>query len=382
MKRVLETAAKVFDIAAAVFIAGVVIYLGYEHYYAEVDSVLLIFSLVLGGLLSSLICCAFHELGHIVFGLACSFRFNSLRIGPVKIYRGEGRLRCTVKDMPETVAGAAEMLPKNADKLYSRYLAVTLGGLVFSFLFLLAALLTLYFYDRIPFAAYAIVCTSLPCAFHLFFYNALPFSSDNLDTDGALLRGLIRKETPYLTAVNILAVEGYLYQGLTPSEIDRKLYFGLPQLPEDDFNFILLTNYRLMYYLDGRDIENAVRAVDRLESLMEYVPAYYVNDIAADILFGECALKGRADVARGMFPALEKYLRGEDTLQTRRILAAYELYVNGDKLASLRELNAAEEKAEHYWVSGVAKYEKKLLACIRDDITDTDSALKNSGGHM
>ena len=71
-----------------------------------------------------------------------------------------------------------------------------------------------------------------------------------------------------------------------------------------------------------------------------------------------------------MYPSLEKYLRIEDTLQSRRILAAYELYVNGDKLAALRELNAAEEKAEKCWVAGIAKYEKKLIACLRADIAD------------
>ena len=370
MKRALELAARIFDWAAVIVIAGIAIYLGYEHYYAQYNSALLIFSLVLGGLLSSLICCAFHELGHIVFGLFCGFRFNSLRLGPLKIYKDEGCLRCSMKDNPDTVAGATEMLPKNADGLYRKYLLVTAGGPIYSFLFLAGALTTLYFYAGVHFAVYAIVCTSLPCAFHLFFYNALPFSSDSLDTDGALLRGLIKKEPSYLTAVNILAIEGYLYQGFTPSEIDRELYFGLPQLPEDDFNFILLTSYRLMYYLDGNDAEKAAKACDRLEGVLEYVPAYYEKDIASEILFCESAVKGNKELAGQMYPALEKYLKTEDTLQSCRILAAYELYVNGDKLAALRRLNAAEEKAEKYWVRGVAKYEKKLIACLRADIME------------
>ena len=68
-----------------------------------------------------------------------------------------------------------------------------------------------------------------------------------------MLKGLIKKEPSYLTAVNILAIEAYLYQGFTPSEIDKQLYFGAPQLPEDDLNFILLTNYRLSYYIDAGD---------------------------------------------------------------------------------------------------------------------------------
>ena len=37
--------------------------------------------LVLGGIFSSFICKTFHELGHILFGLCCGFRFNSVRIG-------------------------------------------------------------------------------------------------------------------------------------------------------------------------------------------------------------------------------------------------------------------------------------------------------------
>ena len=373
MKKFLENLARVFDFIATIALAGVIIYLGYEHYYEQINSALLILSLVGGGLVASLVCCVFHELGHIVFGLACSFRFNSLRIGAFKIYRGEGRLRATFKDIPETVAGAAEMLPKNADGLYTKYLLLTAGGLIFSALFLIACVVCVYFYASLPFAAYAFACTGVPYAFHLFFYNALPFTSDDLDTDGALLRGLMKKETSYLTAVNILAVEGYLYQGYTPSEIDGKLYFGLPQLPEDDFNFILLTSYRLMYYIDGGDLEHAVMACDRLEGLLDYVPQYYLKDIASDILFCECALKGNEQTAREMFPALERHLRTENSLQSRRILAAYELYVNKDKLAALKELNAAEEKAEKYWISGIAKYEKKIISCLRADIAKEES---------
>ena len=114
-------------------------------------------------------------------------------------------------------------------------------------------------------------------------------------------------------------------------------------------------------------------ACDRLEGLLDYVPQYYLKDIASDILFCECALKCNEQTAREMFPALERHLRTENSLQSRRILAAYELYVNKDKLAALRELNAAEEKAEKYWISGIAKYEKKIISCLRADIAKEES---------
>ena len=69
-----------------------------------------------------------------------------------------------------------------------------------------------------------------------------------------------------------------------------------------------------------------------------------------------------------MYPSLKLYLKGENSLQSHRIAAAYELYANSDKMAALRELNAAEQKAENYYIKGIEKYERKLLACIRGDI--------------
>ena len=367
MNRIAEKICRIFDVVASFAIAGVVVWLGYKHYYESVDSVLLILCLIGGAIVSSAVCRLFHELGHIVIGLICGFRFNSMRVGCFYLYRDEGKLRIAARRLPESLAGATEMLPKNANNLHDKYLAVVCGGLAFSLLFLAGAELVLDFYKYMPFAVYALVCTSLPYAFHIFFYNVLPFNDDNLDTDGAMLKGLIKKEPSYLTAVNILAIEAYLYQGLTPAEIDKELYFGAPQLPEDDLNFILLTNYRLSYYIDAGDRESAAKACTRLENLLEYVPQYYRNDILADILFCKCR---RDDIegAKALYPQLKLYLKGEGTLSAHRISAAYELYVNGDKRASMRELNAAEEKAENYYIKGIGKYERKLLADIRDGI--------------
>ena len=367
MNRTLEKIARIFDVVASFAIAIVVVWLGYRHYYESVDSVLLVLCLLAGGLVSSAICRLFHELGHVLIGLLCGFRFNSMRIGILHIYRDEGKLRLAFGKMPDSLAGSTEMLPKNAEKLHEKFLAVVFGGLAFSLLFLAAAELVLDFYYAVPFAVYALVCTSLPYAFHIFFYNVLPFNDDNLDTDGAMLKGLLKKEPSYLTAVNILAIEAYLFQGYTPAEIDRQLYFGAPQLPEDDMNFILLTNYRLSYYIDREDRENAAKACRRLEDLLEYVPQYYKNDILADLLFCKCC-RGDTEGAKELYPQLRLYLKGEGTLSAHRISAAYELYVNKDKSAALRELNAAEQKAENYYIKGLGKFEHKLLSRIRDDI--------------
>ena len=368
MNRVLEQIIRAFDYAATFLLAGAVVWVGYINYYASYDSFLLILSLVLGGVLSSAVCAAFHELGHVLFGLLCGFRFNSMRIGFVSISRSEGKIRCTAKRLPGPLAGATQMLPTGRENLYEKFLVTVCGGPAFSLLFLAGCIVAMVFYRSLHFSVYTLICTAMPYAFHILFYNVLPFKDDNLDTDGAMIRGLIKREPSYLTAVNVLAIEGYMYQGATPSEIDKSLYFGLPQLPEDDLNFIILTNYRLMYFLDAGDVKEAIRASDRLESLLEYVPDLFGKEIGADILYVTCALKHDAEKARAMYPPLRQFLLGENTLRTHRISAAYELYVNGDKRKALFELNAAEQKTETCPILGEGKFERKLLGSIRENI--------------
>lgn len=370
MNPVFEKVLRFFGLIVAFALGGTVIYIGYLQYWSELGSALIIILLVLGGLVSGIVCNAFHEFGHLVFGWLCGFRFNSIRIGFLTIFRREGRIRLSFRELPSSIAGATEMLPKTSDRLYSRFLAVIWGGLIFSFLFLAGAAVSLILYRKLPFAAYMFLCTALPFAFYIFYYNVLPFNDDNMDTDGGMLRGLIKQETSYLTSVNVLAIEGYLYQGYTPSRISRELYFGLPQLPEDDLNFIILTDYRLHYYLDCGDIENAGKAGDRLESLLEYVPKFYKNEILTDILYCKSCLQRDKAAAEHYYEQTSMYLKGENSLRTRRILAAYMLYVKSDKMGALREVNEAERKAEEYDISGVAKYERKLIAGIRADIIE------------
>lgn len=108
------------------------------------------------------------------------------------------------------------MLPRNSEKLYPRFLWTVAGGLLFSFLAFAALFACFLFYRRLPFAVFALTCTGLPYAFHLFFYNLLPLDNDSLFTDGAIFWGLLHRDASYRTAVNILAVEGYLNEGLAP----------------------------------------------------------------------------------------------------------------------------------------------------------------------
>lgn len=368
MNRTLERFLRAFDILFTVVLAGTVVYLGYARFYRDYNALLAIVAMLLGGVVSGVAACVFHECGHLLFGALCRFRFNSLRIGFVRIYRKGKALRVSFGGGGDpSLAGETEMLPANGEHIYGKFLATVCGGLLFSLLFLAGAATSLALHARLPFAAFVFLCTAVPSAFHLFFYNVLPFN-DEPATDGALLYGLLRHDVSAMTAVNLLAIEGHLMQGFTPAEMDEKLYFGLPQLPEDDFHFILLTEYRMAYYLDGGDAASALKAARRLESLLDYVPAAARMPVRADILFARCAVGGDREGAQALYPAVRGYLHAEQSVTAKRIAAAYELYVNGDKAAATCELSAAERLANECGIAGLARYERKLIACIRADI--------------
>lgn len=347
------------------FLLGIaVVWLGFVRCWRSVDSALLIVLLFLCGAFSSIVCSAFHELGHLIFGALCGFRFISVHIGPLKIYRKGNKISCAFYKMSSDVAGVAEMVPERTDGLRRKTALFICGGLLFSLLFFAGTAVALGLFRSIPVWVYLLVCTSLPYAFYLFFRNLIPFEG----TDGAFLFGLLKREDSSAVALDLLAIESFLYRGYTPSEIPAEYFFSLPQLPEDDLNFILLTVYRLAYYQDGGDVQGMIAACNRLRDLLDYVPDCYFPQVASEVLFTECLIAGGEIVAKEMFPSLNKLLKREKLPHSHRILSAYELYINEDAVSALSELEAAEEEAEECPLSGMKKYEKKLLAHIRADM--------------
>ena len=97
----------------------------------------------------------------------------------------------------------------------------------------------------------------------------MPASSYGVRNDGGVIYGLKRKDDVSKVTLALLSIQAQMYQGKTPAQVDEKLYFDLPQLPEDDYNFIMLLNARYLYYLDKEDYENAKKVTERLVGLVE-----------------------------------------------------------------------------------------------------------------
>ena len=353
------------DAVVSVALIGCVLYFGYAQFYRAFHAVLLLFLLLLGGVFSSAVCCIFHELGHVLFGALCGFRFVGMRAACFRLYRSGGKMHACFSALPASLAGATEMIPKHTRRLRGRYLAFLAGGLIFSLLFLAGAAVAFGFFARVPFAVYALVCTALPAAFHLFFVNVLPVFEG---TDGASFFGVLRGDPSCAVALRILAIEGGMYEGRTPSELDPKLFFAPPNLPEDDVYFLLLTDHRLTFYLDAGDAASAAKETLRLDELLEYAPPYYSGALAADVLFGKCCVLRDTEGALVLYSRYAAVFAGAGTVSSERTVAAFEWYVKGDRAAAGAALARARRLAETSIVAGEARFEGKLLDRIAADV--------------
>lgn len=321
--------------------------------------------LVLGAVIAGFFCTVAHEVGHLIAGRKNGFKFSALSVWFFR-WRKTGKKTAFDFVLPGESAGYTEMIPDGTDNLAERLKKMTAGALWLSFLPMLIGVAPL-FITALPLWAYAILAMFLPMGAYTFFGNALPMSSGGARNDGAVIYGLKKGDDVSKVSVALLSVQAELYNGKTPAEADEKYYFDVPQIAEDDLNFLLLLCARYNYYLDKGDYENAKKTTERLLSLEEYFPKSVMYPVKADALYNACTFDYDEERADDLTYETEKYLNGENSLTNVRIKAAYLLYVRKDAGAVDVFYKKGLRDVKRCALSGYGKFEKKLLDKIKED---------------
>ncbi len=189
-----------------------------------------------------------HEVGHMLFGLTAKIKVLSLRI---RIFN----------------SSSVKIVPKTDKKLRGRMIFVSFGGLAFNLLFIALGTVAL-FVEAVP----PEISLVLPASLYLFVFNAIPLETDGGKTDGRVLQELINNEDSAKVMLAVLTVQAQVLNGKPIEEIDENLLFGVPQIREDDINFIALTELRYEYSKAKGDTPNAEKYLQRLNDLKDYLP--------------------------------------------------------------------------------------------------------------
>jgi len=188
-----------------------------------------------------------HELGHKLFGAAVKIK--------------------TVMRLKIFGSASCRLMPYTDKNLKARVIFTALGGLAANALFILLGVLALTI-EKIP----TELSGFLPFSFYLLFLNALPFEYSDGKTDGLVVYELIKNTDSAKVMLAVLTVQARVLCGSPIEEIDSALLFDLPQLSEDDINFIALTHLRYEYFKARGEEDEAQKYLVRFNELQDYIP--------------------------------------------------------------------------------------------------------------
>ncbi len=192
-----------------------------------------------------------HEGAHFLVGAICSMGVKAPKI---KLFK----------------SSSVEVCPKGVKGLKGRFLATVLAGLAFDFL-LIAVGVIAFAVPSVP----ALIGFASPFALYSFIINAAPLEYGEGKTDGLVALETIKNLPTAQVLMNILKIQGYMRNGVLMSDLDESLLLDVPQLPEDDINFIILTQLRYEYYLAKGNDSEAYKYFMRYQELIQYLPSAY-----------------------------------------------------------------------------------------------------------
>lgn len=324
--------------------------------FAWKTSTLAIVWSVAGLLLSLCLSPSIHEWGHILFGKTQGMRLTYTKFFCFRMQEKGGKLRFSFAS--PFVAEQTQMIPKTGGNMKKRASVYTLGGILLGSIFFAA------------FAAAAISLVSIGRDVGFFFFGLLPYTGyltllnafpvyyGDGATDGLVLKGVKNGEAEAANMLSAMEIFGRLSEGKSFSEIDEKLYFSLPVIPEDVPVYATIADLRYRYFLEKGDLDKAGAALNRLASLSGYLSEGQVEEIAAELCYMH-AILGDLERMKEARKVCENYLSSE-TAQAKRIEAAYYAAAGErDRAEAARERATALLKKER--ISGKRKAELILL---------------------
>ncbi len=322
----------------------------------------LILFYLLSILISSLVCAFIHELGHLLGAKISRFKIVSFTVWFFRWKRVRNRFDFSLCFPDDT--GATEFYPTTDKNLEKYFAKTTRCGLIFSAIPILFCL-PIFFNLNLSLFTFALTSCFLPIGLYMLISNAIPLVENGVRNDGAVLRGIKVQDDTTKVMFSLLKIQTELSNGKSFKDIDEKLFFDVPQLPEDDLYFALILLYRYRFYLDKKDYVNAKKVLERLISLKKYLPKQFYNEISAERIFYSTVIELNEDLADDLMYENEKFLNNVNDNVTIRAKLGYISFVKHEKepFDIFYDKGVKEAKLQH--LSGLKTFELDMLDLIK-----------------
>ena len=248
----------IITIVAAILSVALAVVCGYffctDALFASLQLYLVIPVYIVSVLCAAILTNILHELAHLSVGKICSM---GAKMPKIRVF----------------ASSSVQVYPKGDKHMKGRMIATCIAGLIFDLLLISLGVVALTV-KAVP----VYLCVALPYAFYEFILNALPVEYSGGKTDGLMVWELITNKPTAQVMLAILKIQGLQHSGTPFNEMDEELFLNVPQLPEDDLNFIILTELRYEYYKALGNDEKAQNYLERFNSLKEYLPPEYLEN--------------------------------------------------------------------------------------------------------
>ena len=347
-------------------IAGMVVVFYFSLKNGATQGVLAIVGIALSVMLAPIV----HELGHVLFAVKNGMRIMLVKCFCFRYQRVDGNKRFSF--VSPFLPDETQVTPKFSGNMKKRVARYTLGGLIFSGIFLVLLAVIAWLWTAFLGNAY-LLFGMLPYAIYLLLLNAAPLIYPSGKTDARVYLGLKKGDNEEKVFLSAMEIQGRLGDGKSFSEIDKTLYFDLPQLPEDEPLFAVISDLKYRFYLEKNELEKAADCLNRLAGAQAYLSASEEEKLLAELTYMH-ALNGDFEGAETCGKGCKTFLKSENVI-AKRALAAYSLAFGELDAAKLlvEQAYGALEREEN---EGLKKAEAILISRIKQGIKEREDGNK------
>lgn len=308
-------------------------------------------------LLSMLAAILFHEMGHLVLGLAAGYRFWAFHLGPLSWRKENGKLRFRFQRV-SGIGGACALFPPDPEGRGGR-LAMIAGGVLANLLTGVGALC-------FPLTGAAKGAAQIFGLLSLIMggINALPFYSGGNPTDGKQFWSqLFRTPEGERLAVYRRNTQR-LMAGVRPRELEP-----LPPLAKDakgpDIQAWMVGGY--FRTLDGGDWEGAAAALGELEARLEEFPTLARPALLYELCCMACR-RGERERAGDFRRQVRSALDRDEDMNGLRVRAYCAWYLDGNREEAKSLAARALEVEPLFPIPGQARMERELVTGLMEKL--------------
>ena len=310
---------------------------------------------LLGLFITSIIASLFHELGHLIFGLFSGLKLVELKIAFISLKFDK---KFTISFVKPKEFGETVFMPKNTTNYSFKLRMATLGGLVFSLIYLLFGMTIVFISSNLQLVL--LFGVSYHLSFYILLVNAIPFSGSS---DGTLLYSYYFKGGLSCELIdNVLSANAEILLGTMPKDVNS--YYLTDFAVSYDYYLVMLKYYRYLAFL-WRDEESAFKELFQISDISK-LPDELYEPIYKELFFAS-VIRGDSSFIKNNEEIIIGYLENNSSPQDYRIHASYRLYTGENEWAKLiieSGLKALENEVQ----TGFVKYEKEFLLILKSNI--------------